>query len=132
MTTGDDHIIFNTTLQDQGHNVKSSRFFSWSLTAPLLLEFQTRSPYLYRFYVAAGVLARVRLYSSTTIVYDKSRKLSESDSFNMYDLSYATTLRIGLGPIRLYTNFYPLGFFEAKQGPKLYPIELGLVILPFN
>jgi len=131
MTTGDDHIIFNTTLQDQGHNVKSSRFFSWSLTAPLLIEFQNRNPYWQRFYVATGILAHLRLHSSTTIIYDKSRKLNESDSFNMHDLSYAATLRIGYGPVRLYTNFYPMGFFESGQGPTVYPIELGIVVLPF-
>ena len=131
MSTGTDHIIFHTTLQDQGHNVKSSRFFSWSLTAPLLLEFQTRSSYWKRFYVATGCIAHLRLYSSTTLVYDKSSKMSESDSFNMHDLSYAATLRIGYGPIRLYTNFYPRGFFESGQGPTVYPIELGIVALPF-
>ena len=131
MSTGADQIIFHTTLQDQGHNVKSSRFFSWSLTAPLLLEFQNRSTYWKRFYVATGAIAHLRLYSSTKVVYDKSREMSESDSFNMHDLSYAATLRIGYGPIRLYGNFYPMGFFESGQGPKVYPIELGIVILPF-
>ena len=131
MSTGTDYIIFHTTLQDQGHNVKSSRFFSWSLTAPLLLEFQNRSTYWKRFYVATGAIAHLRLYSSTKVVYDKSREMSESDSFNMHDLSYAATLRIGYGPIRLYGNFYPMGFFESGQGPKVYPIELGIVILPF-
>lgn len=132
MTTGDDHIIFHRNLQDQGHVVKSSRFFSWSLTAPLLFEFQTQHSFLKKFYVAAGVLAHLRLHSSTKILYDKTRTQIESDSFNMHDLSYAATFRIGYGPVRLYSNFYPMGFFESGKGPKVYPIELGVVIIPFT
>lgn len=131
-STGDEQIVFHNKLQDEGHNVKSSRFFNWSLSAPLLFEFQNRSSYWKRFYMATGVLGRLRLYSSTNIYYDKNSRLSESNSFNMPDLTYGVTLRLGYGPIRIYSNFYPMGFFESGQGPKVYPIELGMVILSFT
>lgn len=132
MVTGENHISFNSDLQASGHIVKSSQFFNLALTLPLLFEYQMRGYNTWkRFYIAAGALLNVRIHSSTKIVYDRRRKMINSDSFNMHDVSFAPTLRIGYGIVRLYANFYPMGFFEKGMGPKLYPLEVGLVLFRF-
>ena len=131
LRTGDNAVIFHSDLQDQGHNVKSSRLFNWALTLPVLFEYQLRIGTWNTFYVSAGALLNVRLYSSTRVRYDKNQIASQVDSFNMNDVSLAPTLRIGYGIARFYVNFYPMGVFESVAGPKVYPIEWGLVLLRF-
>lgn len=131
MVTGEHSISFNTDLQDAGHKVRSSRFFNWALTAPLLLELQSKGNGFRRVYISTGVLLNVRLHSSTKLLYDKNREAYTSDTFNLNDISFAPTLRLGIGCVRLYANFYPMGLFEKGRGPEVFPIETGLVLIPF-
>ncbi len=127
MVTGRDGIVFNNDLQDVGHNVRSSRFFNWSLTVPLMLELQHHGEEFRNVYFAAGVLLNVRLLSSTKVIYDKSSELYRSDSFHLNDISFAPSIRLGIGSVRLFANFYPMGLFESGKGPKVYPLETGIV-----
>ncbi len=131
MVTGEHGITFNSDLQDAGHKVRSSRFFNWALTAPLLLELQSKGNGYRRVYISTGVLLNIRLHSSTKLLYDKNRENYASDTFNLNDVSFAPTLRLGIGAVRLYTNFYPMGLFEKGMGPEVLPVEMGIVLLPF-
>lgn len=127
-----DGVFVDSTLLQGGAKVASSKLRTGYFTVPLLLELQSpRRGYWKRFYIAAGVIGGVKMYATTKVRYNGNRELYHSNAFFINDVQFATTVRIGLGPMHLYANYYPMGLFEQGRGPTFYPIEFGMLLFSF-
>ena len=113
-------------------NTTKNRLQSTYLTLPLLLEAQffakNRDD---RFYLAAGIIGGVKLFSNTKIKYIEDgvkRKDKVKNDYYLSPLRYGFTARAGYKAIKVYVNYYPTPLFMADRGPELYPVAGGLVI----
>lgn len=124
-------VLLDSSLYLESGYISRNSFFMSYLTVPLLIEYQTHGRRWERFFMSAGVIGGVRLGAHTRVSYDKGRKYKLKDGFYLNELRYAVTLRGGVGPLKLYVNFYPQGLFEHNRGPKMFPIDIGLILLNF-
>jgi len=100
------------------------------ITLPLLLEFATKQDQKKSFYLAAGVIGGVRVYSNTT----KTGKYSNGDFFNLnvrskYNFapfSLEATVRSGYGPIGLFATYNLTTLFKEGKTVAVYPFRAGL------
>ncbi len=100
------------------------------LTVPLLVEFQIP---VYgehnRIKVSAGVVGGLRLGSRQVQKYvlnDEKQKIRSKGDFNLRDLRYGFTARVGYGDLSLFTTYYPQTLFEDGKGPEVYPLTFGI------
>ncbi len=126
--TGVDSFYF-----DAGYKVNSSRFRTTHLVIPLLLEFQVPIQ-SHRFFVSAGVLGGVRLFSSTKVEYENNGEKEDKvqNDFNISSFRYGFTARIGYRGLKLFANYYPTSLFEKDKGPEVNPFSVGLILLSFR
>lgn len=114
---------------------QKSKLSSAYINIPLLFEFQVPvNNYGNRFHMAAGLTAKVRIYSYTKIKYRQdSEKVKQKtpDSYYINDISYAATLYIGYGRINLYATYDLQPLFKENKGPVVYPYSLGIALLSF-
>ena len=113
-------------------NTTKNRLQSTYLTVPLLIEAQffgkDRND---RFYLGAGIIGGLKLFSNTKIKYVENGVKEKEKVKNDYYLStlrYGLTARAGYKAIKLYVNYYPVPLFLADRGPELYPVAAGLVV----
>lgn len=131
LKTAERGVVMDSTFCVDGNWVTRSSLAMSYLTVPLLFEYQTHGRHYTRAFVAAGVIGGVRLWSHARVTYNGGQKYKRKDDFYLSDVRYAVTLRAGIGYVRGYVNFYPQGLFERGRGPKIYPLEVGLILLSF-
>lgn len=114
----------------QGRQYKSSKWLTYHLTVPLLLEYQTKLQDRHDFYISAGMVAYLRCYSKSQVEYEISgNKIKENmgRSLNLVPLSARLWFQVGIGSVRFYTNYAPWPLFEKNKGPKIYPLGMGVI-----
>lgn len=98
------------------------------ITAPLMLEFQIPTGRK-RFYISAGVLGSLKMWSNTKIKYteagDNSKEKNKSD-FNLSPLRWGVMAQVGYGGVGVFANYYMTSLFKPGKGPELYPFSMGL------
>lgn len=113
--------------------ITKSKLNTTYLTAPLLLEFQIpagKKPV----HISAGVIGGVKLHSNTKIKYTENgnkQKVKDKGDYNLSPLRYGATFRIGYRALNIYANYYLTPLFENQRGPELYPLNIGLCLIPF-
>lgn len=101
---------------------------------PLMLEFNTSSDPSRTFHIAAGVVGGVRIGSITKQEYkidDEKHKDRVKDDFNFSPLTLDAAVRIGYGNLTLFANYGLTPLFEDNKGPEVYPVTVGISILPW-
>ncbi len=133
--TRQDGEIVPVDYDETGISLDRSRFRTYYLTVPLLLEFQSghtrRSD---RAYFSAGVIGGLNIGANTRVVYrDNSQKNRDRvrDDFYLSPFRYGLTVRTGYRSLNLYANYYPTGLFRSDRGPGLYPVAIGFSIIGF-
>ncbi len=115
--------------------VKRASLSTLYLNMPLLLEFQMgRKGYWSRAHIDLGVVAGLRLYSSTRTKFksdDGTRRKTNKDRFSLNNFRYSAMLRVGYGSLNLYATYGITKLFEKNKGPKLTPITVGVTLIGF-
>jgi len=104
---------------------------------PILLEFNTSSRPRKGFYLAAGVVGGVRMYSKLYQKYelnDNTIKQKTKSDFNLNPYQLYGTLRIGFNRLTLYGNFDILPLFKeggSNTGDNLMTVSAGVKLIGF-
>jgi len=120
-------------IPEYSSTITKSKLNTTYLTAPLLLEFQIpagKKPV----HISAGVIGGVKLHSNTKIKYTENgnkQKVKDKGDYNLSPLRYGATFRIGYRALNIYANYYLTPLFENERGPELYPLNIGLCLIPF-
>ncbi len=104
---------------------------------PILLEFNTSSRARKGFYLAAGFVGGLKMYSKLYQKYDLDdntiKKRTKSD-FNLNPYQLYGTLRIGINRLTLYGNFDLMPLFkegESTLGDNLMVVSAGVKLIGF-
>lgn len=101
------------------------------LTIPLMLELQIPSrkeqPYLF---ASFGVEAGFKLRSATKKEWEE-QKSTKVDDYQINTFQYGLVARVGANAFSLYARASLVPLFEQNKGPEMYPVSVGLSIVPF-
>lgn len=114
------------------NNVTKSSLKMSYLTVPLLLEFQIPAGKK-RVHLSAGVVGGVKMTSKTKVKYQDGghQKSVIKDDFSLSPFRYGATVRLGYRAVNIFANYYFSPLFSETATPELYPISIGLNIIPF-
>jgi len=130
ITKNEQNVIISYTPQGEGSVVKSKLNMTY-LTVPLLLELQIPAGKK-RIHLSGGLIGGVKVASNTRIKYaDPKAKEKIKDDLNLAPLRYGATVRIGYRAINLFANYYLSPLFTGASDPELYPLSVGLTVIPF-
>ena len=100
------------------------------LTIPLLLEFSTKKEQKNSFYLAAGVVGGVRLFSSTrkkgTYSNGDKYELIVRSKYNLAPFTFEATIRTGFGPFGLFATYNLNTLFKEGKTVAVYPFRTGI------
>ena len=140
----------------QGVNVRKSKLSLFSVTVPVIFEFQTNNVRRsHRFFIGLGMLVSARLRTHTKIFFNGANKkyyledpstgtglpdyyttpnrinrniVKSVDSFNLQPFRFDATVRMGYGIISLYATYALNAMFLKGQGPDLHQWSAGISI----
>ena len=121
--------VFNSNIEYTKNKLRTS-----SLRIPILLEFNTSNNNERSFHVAAGVIGG---WQFSTIVKQKyeeeghSYKNRKKGDYNVSDFSLDAHLRVGYRDFTLWANMGLAPFFQDGKGPEVYPMSVGLSLVPW-
>lgn len=109
---------------------KRNSLYSVFMTVPLLLDFTTNKSFSSSFYLNAGVVGGVRLYSHQRLTGkyangDKFENTTKSD-FNLNTWMLDATVRVGYGPFGVFANYALLSMFKEGYTAGVYPLRFGI------
>jgi hypothetical protein len=106
------------------------------IETPLEFRFRTKSVYPFKIY--AGFKLGILLQEHTKYVGDdfitgseNEIKFKEYKHQNFETLRYGPTIRIAYRWISLYGSYNMTPVFEKDKGPQMYPISVGLSLMPY-
>lgn len=128
---GDNNIQKGTDgrieILDPGESLKKSKFSTFYLRVPLLLEFQIPTDHS-RLNLSAGPIGGLKLGSYSSMVFENNDKVKSDDDFNLNLLRYGLTARIGYENFNIFGTYYFTPMFKTGMGPgghDLFPVEIG-------
>jgi hypothetical protein len=125
-----DVVIVKDAPVDIRYNYSRLRVFS--LTVPVLLEFQHNFGTKHTFFVSAGVVGGVNTSSSYRIKYtepdgDKENRV-ESKGLNVAPITLDYLAQIGYGTWSVFAKYSPFDLFQSQKGPKVQAVSLGATL----
>jgi hypothetical protein len=119
--------LANTTQEYKRNTIYSAYF-----TVPILLDFTANNSYKESFYVNAGVVGGVRMYSHQRVTGayengDKYENITKS-AFNLNTFMLDATVRMGYGYFGVFANYAILGMFKEGTTVGVYPLRFGISI----
>jgi hypothetical protein len=115
---------------DNSQNFKRSSLYGAYITMPLMLEFSTGSSFKKAFYVNAGVLGGVRIYSHhrQTGTYENGDKFEwiTRSKFNLNPFMLDACVRVGYGPVGAFVNYAMLSTFKTGTTVGQFPLRFGI------
>ena len=110
-------------------NVKKSSFKNLYLTVPLIFEWQFPAKKYQRAYVAAGVMAGLRLHTKTTVVYKNengdNRRMKNSGNYSMNPVKADAVVRVGYYKLALWGSYTITNMMEKNKAPEIHPYTIG-------
>ena len=124
--------LFTTAVYDSTQNYRRSTLTGIYLTVPLILEVATGETFGKSFYVNAGILTGVRLYSH----YRQTGKFENGDKFewitrskfNMNPWMLDATVRAGYGAFGVFVNYALMSTFKTGATVGQYPFRFGISV----
>jgi hypothetical protein len=99
-----------------------------------MLEFNTSQDNDRSFHVAAGVIGGWKMGSIVKQKWedqnDKHQARRKSD-FNLSPFTLDATARVGYKNFTVFATYGLTSLFEKNKGPEVYPVTVGLQIVPF-
>jgi hypothetical protein len=109
---------------------KRNTIYSAYFTVPLLLDFTANKAYKKSFYVNAGVVGGVRMYSHQRVTgaYENGDKFENvtKSAFNLNTWMLDATVRMGYGYFGVFANYAVLGMFKEGTTAGVYPLRFGI------
>lgn len=117
-------------LANTAQEYKRNTIYSAYFTVPLLLDFTANNAYKKSFYVNAGVVGGVRMYSHQRVTGtyangDKFENVTKS-TFNINTWMLDATVRMGYGYFGVFANYAVLGMFKEGTTAGVYPLRFGI------
>lgn len=143
MHWGNYHFDNNTHLVETSHivgvqpapsgiNYSFSRFRTFGLSVPVLLEFQSKLNTRHLFFMSAGVVGGVNTFSSYRVKYKNPAggKVNdvESKDLNVSPLSLDYMVQIGYGSWSVFAKYAQFSIFQKDKGPVAHPVSLGATL----
>lgn len=130
ISIADGKAVADFSRRNQGYKVNSTWLHSGYLTLPLLFEIQNGYRSWRRIHFSAGVIGGLRIYNVANLKYSGGKD-SESGNLYLNNLQLIPTLRLGIGYMKFFVNFYPFGLFQSNRGSRVYPLDVGMTLLSF-
>jgi hypothetical protein len=120
----------DNTIRDYSKN----KFRASYIHVPLMLEFNTSQDNDKSFHIAAGAIGGWRMGSITKQKWenenDKYQSRRKSD-FNLAPFTLDATARVGYKNFTVFATYGLTSLFQKDKGPEVYPVTVGLQIVPF-
>ncbi len=126
-------IVQPRTITEYKENIKSKLASSY-LVVPLLLEVQVPIQHKKnRLFLSVGMIGKMHLASHTKITFrsveDKKQKLKYADRFNINKYTYSLYIKTGNRWLKLFADIGFVPLFESDNGPEIYPVTFGLMLM---
>jgi hypothetical protein len=119
-----------SAVSDNSQNFKRSSLYGAYITMPLMFEFATGNSFKKAFYVNAGVLGGVRIYSHHrhTGTYENGDKFEwiTRSKFNLNPFMLDACVRIGYGPYGAFVNYAMMSTFKNGATVGQFPLRFGI------
>lgn len=116
-----------TVYVDSLNDYRKSKLMTNYLQIPLLLNIQTNPNRKSRnFSISAGGYAGLLIHSSTKRKGESIGKIRKKDDFNLNQMRYGLTGRVGFAGLELFCNYSLTNFFAEGEGPELTPVTFGI------
>lgn len=105
------------------------------LRIPLMLEFNTSLDPERTFHLSAGVIGGWNMGTINKVKYEEDgndiKNRSKGD-YNLTPFTLDASVRVGYRNFTLFANYGLTPLFEDGKGPEVYPLTVGLSVIPFN
>lgn len=105
------------------------------LQVPLMLEFNSSKDKDRAFHLAAGVIGGLRIGTVYKQEYDldgQEVSVKVRDDWFLSPITLDATARIGYRNLTLWATYGLTPLFKNNKGPEVYPVSIGLSIIPFG
>ncbi|MBS1636041.1 MAG: DUF2807 domain-containing protein [Bacteroidetes bacterium] len=134
VTLNADSSYTSGKLDTTGINYRKNRLKSTFVNVPLMVEFNTNKNPDKSFHIAVGVIGGYKLGSRTRQVFpmngDEIRNIRK-DSYNINPIRVNAHASIGYANWTFFADYALTPLFESGKGPQLYPVTVGLRVIPF-
>ena len=134
VSTRDSSATFAFAIDDSIRDYSKNKFRASYIHVPLMLEFNTSQDNDRSFHVAAGVIGGWKMGSIVKQKWedqnDKHQVRRKSD-FNLSPFTLDATARVGYKNFTVFATYGLTSLFEKNKGPEVYPVTVGLQIVPF-
>lgn len=104
------------------------------LQVPLLLEFNTSEDFNRNFHVALGIIGGWKIGSITKQHYElegANYRVRSKQDFNLTPYTLDLTARVGYKQFTLFATYGVTPLFRSGRGPEVYPVTVGLSVIPW-
>ncbi len=132
--TRDSSATYAYTVQDSIMNFSKNKLRATYLNVPVMLEFNTSLDNDKSFHIAGGVIGGWKMGSITRQKWEdhgEKNQLRRKDEFNMTPFTLEASARVGYGNFTLFATYGLTPLFQKNKGPEVYPVTVGLQIVPF-
>ncbi len=129
ITENDEGII--VAEPETNYELSKNNLNLWYLNIPLIYEFQIPVKNNSGIHAGFGVVGSLKLKSKYVQKYNGTKQKDKSD-FQIPGFKYGLTFRIGYKYVNLFANYDFTPLFKENRGPEIYPVSVGLVIIPFD
>jgi hypothetical protein len=111
--------------------VRKSKFNTFYLTSPLLLEAQFgKGNSDDKFYISGGVIGGLRVMAARKVVYgekgDRKKQIERGHDLQLHRWRWGLTARMGYKDVfNFYANYYITPLFKTSHAPELHPVAIG-------
>ena len=113
---------------DSAGNWYVSKLNIWTLTLPVMLEFQTRLGGK-DFWVAGGAYGSLRSLSKNKLKSkEKVKKFVEAKDYHINPLHYGLMAYVGYSNFGIYATYSLSQLFKKDEGPEIYPFSIGIIL----
>ncbi len=118
------------TILTDSNDYRKSKLITWHAQVPVLLNFQTNPGNSKKnFHFSVGGYAGLLIGSATKRKGDVLGKVRQRDDYNLNNVRYGVTGRIGFGGFELYANYNLSSMFREDQGPDIMPVTFGISLM---
>ena len=126
---------FAEMIPDSAFRFSKNKLRATYLRVPVMLEFNTSNDPSRTVHLAVGAIGGLRIGSITKQHYEidgqNFRDRVKSD-FNLNTFTLDAAVRLGYRNFTIWANYGLTPLFEKGRGPEVYPLAVGLTVIPFN